>query len=52
MTFEAGQYRDPNTGRYRWAVLQSPSNVWHFPDNYGKSAAISLTSKLKRTVHN
>lgn len=44
--FYLQQYRDNDTGRYRWAVLQVPSNVWYFPKHYGKLAAIRLLNRL------
>lgn len=46
--YEPGRYRDSDTGRYRWGVLQSPSNVWYFPENYGKAAAVALANKMRR----
>jgi hypothetical protein len=38
----AQMYRDPETGRTRWAVLHGPSGVWYFPKRYGRAAAEKL----------
>lgn len=44
--FEIGIYRDQDTGRNRWAVLDKTSGAWYFPKAYGKMAAIALARRL------
>lgn len=46
--FSLLQYRDPETGRYRWAVYQYGPAVWYFPTRYGIRAARALLARLKR----
>ena len=43
--FSVQQYRDPDTGKYRWAVLAA-NGCFYFPKGYGKSAAESLAKRL------
>ncbi len=42
------QYRDPETGRTRWAVLHGPTAVWYFPERYGRRAAERLAAARNR----
>lgn len=48
--YEVGRYRDYETGRYRWAVLDRQTSVWYFPEEYGKRAAERLCSRLNAGV--
>lgn len=43
--FHIGIYKDPETGRSRWAVL-GPGDVWYFPTRYGHRAAERLRDRL------
>ena len=45
MNFKPAQYRDNESGRYRWAVL-GPCNVWYFPTRYGMRAASALARRM------
>lgn len=45
MIFKPAQYRDNESGRYRWAVL-GPCNAWYFPTRYGMRAASALARRL------
>lgn len=45
-----GHYRDSETNRKRWAVFDSDSKIWYFPDSYGKRAAQALADRLNRGV--
>lgn len=47
MTFKAGKYRDPESGRFRWAVL-GPNNAWYFATRYGKTPAVTLAHRLNK----
>jgi hypothetical protein len=51
MAFSSQQYRDPDTGRQRWAVSCPKTSVWYFPGHYGKRAATQLASRLNRGAH-
>jgi|AACY02.2.fsa_nt_gi hypothetical protein len=46
--FTAEQYRDPDSGRSRWAVLCRTSRVFYFPRRYGLRAAQALARRLNR----
>lgn len=46
--FGIGRYRDNDTGRERWAVVDTVTHVWFFPEIYGKKAAERLAAKLNR----
>ena len=46
--FSVLKYRDPETGRYRWAVYQYAPAVWYFPTRYGLAAARALLARLKK----
>ncbi len=39
------QYRDPETGRTRWAVLHFATRAWYFPKRYGRKAAMRLAEE-------
>lgn len=43
--YSAGMYRG-SEGRERWAVFNSRTHTWTFPDRYGKKAAEQLARKL------
>lgn len=49
MNYRAEQYRDTETGRYRWAALAVNSGAWYFPAKYGKGAALRLAARLNKT---
>ncbi len=44
-TNAAQQYRDPDTGRTRWAVLHFATRAWYFPKRYGRKAAMRLADE-------
>lgn len=44
--FKVGIYEDPETGRRRWGVLDTRSNVWYFAKVYGKSHADKMCDRL------
>lgn len=50
MRFRAGRYLDPDTGRFRWAVLDPTSCVWYFPKRYGKTEAQRLAARLNKEI--
>lgn len=45
-TYAVGKYRDPDSGRQRFAVWASPAQIWYFPDRYGRAAADRLAARL------
>lgn len=48
--FELAQYRNPETGRYQWAVFCTKNHVWYFAKRYGKAAAQAYCNHLNKTV--
>lgn len=46
--FTVGRYRDPDTGRERWAVHAAPSGVWYFAKRSGRISASALCHRLRR----
>ncbi len=44
--YKLGQYLNPETNRYQWAVLCTENNVWYFASKYGKKAAERLQMQL------
>ena len=44
--YQLHQYLDPETNRYRWAVIHAETRVWYFARRYGKKAAERLQFKL------
>jgi hypothetical protein len=48
--YQTNLYRDPDTGRERWAVLETSTRVWYFPENYGMRAAVALCNRLSRNA--
>ena len=48
MNYTAEQYRDNDTGRTRWAVLDRSARVWYFPARYGRAAAQRMAAILNR----
>lgn len=46
MTHEVQQYRNQDTGAYRWAVLHLETRAWYFPQRYGWRAANQLCREL------
>ena len=46
--YKVGQHREHNTGRYRWGVQDTKTNVWYFSRQYGKLAADKLANKLNK----
>lgn len=48
MDYTAQQYRDPATGRTRWAVLHGLTRCWYFPTRYGQVAALDMARRLNR----
>lgn len=49
-TYKAGQYKDPDTGRTRWAMLDTLSRCWYIPDRYGKRAAERLAARANNAA--
>lgn len=45
--YSVGHYRDPDTGRARWAVL-GPGDVWYFASHPGNMAAHALCRRMNR----
>lgn len=46
--YAANLYRDSETGRTRWAVLELSIRVWYFPKHYGMRAAVAMARRLNR----
>lgn len=46
--FDVGIYRDQDTGRSRWAVLETNTYTWYFPTRYGRAAALAYCRKLNK----
>lgn len=46
--FTTQLYRDPETGRERWAVLHGPTAVWYFAKRRGKRGALAYCLRLNR----
>lgn len=46
--YSVGKYYDAETSRYRWAVWCSQSQVWYFPQRYGRIAAERLAARLNK----
>ena len=46
--YSAQQYRDTDSGRYRWAVLCSVTSCWYFPKQYGKAAAEAMAARMNK----
>lgn len=46
--FSILKYRDPDSGRYRWAILQYGPMVWYFPKRYGYAAARAMLNRMNR----
>ena len=42
------KYRDPGSGRYRWAIYQYSPSVWYFPKRYGIAAARAMINRMIR----
>lgn len=46
MAYAAARYYDTDTARMRWAVLQTATRCWYFPNRYGERAARQLARRL------
>jgi hypothetical protein len=46
--YTADVYRDPDSGRDRWAVLDLLTRAWYFPSSYGRRAAERLARTLNK----
>lgn len=44
--FSVGQYFNQDTGRSRYGVFDTQSQVWYFPERYGKREAERLATQL------
>jgi len=51
ISYSVGKYRNHDTNRERWAVLQSPSKVWYFPKRYGYIEAKRLCKILNKETN-
>jgi hypothetical protein len=50
MQYFVERYRDPETGRSRWAVLHLKTATWSFASRYGKRAAIHMCDWLNKVT--
>jgi len=41
-----GKYHDPETGRYRWAVICG--SVWYFANRHGLASARALCRRMNK----
>lgn len=48
--FKVGEYLNQDTGRTRWAVLDTVSRCWYFPPRHGRKAAEQMAARLNRGV--
>ena len=48
--FQCNIYRDAETGRDRWAVLELSTRTWYFPKHYGFRAARALCNRMIRGI--
>jgi len=48
--FTASQYFDQDTGKTRWAVLDTRARVYYFPSRYGRRAAVTMAERLNASA--
>jgi hypothetical protein len=48
VAYHCNIYRDAETGRQRWAVLELSTRTWYFPKHYGMRAASALCNRMNR----